>query len=194
MLDDQHLFRVTDLKQYAFCARVIYYERLLPHVRPRTIMMDAGKEAHEDEAKRAARRTLAKYDVLSGQRQFDVRIESETLWLSGLIDEVVHSADGEIFPVDYKLADKAGRHHHVQLTAYALLIEEAYHTTVKRGFIYLLRTRKLVEVPIKPALREQVQVILAALHHMIATESMPPLPKSLNFCPSCEFRRFCNDV
>ena len=44
---------VTDLKNYAHCPRVTFFEKCLPDVRPRVYAMDAGQEAHEEERARA---------------------------------------------------------------------------------------------------------------------------------------------
>src|SRR5690242_3436884 len=86
------LFTVTDVKQFVYCGRVIFYERCLPHLRPRTYKMDAGRAEHEDEQKRAARRNLSQYALGEGKRAFDVAITAPTLKLTGLIDEVVYVA------------------------------------------------------------------------------------------------------
>lgn len=195
MLDDHHFLTVTDLKQYSYCPRIIFYERCLPHVRPRTYKMDAGRDAHEDEQKRAVRRTLSKYEVDGkGERLFDVRLVSTSLQLVGLVDEVVSTETGEIFPVDYKLAKKVSPNHRLQLTAYSLLLEEAFGISVARGFIYLILSRNTVEINITDQQREQVKTLLREMQNMIEAEQMPPPTTKISRCANCEFRRFCNDV
>lgn len=193
MLDDGGYFTVTDLKQYAFCPRVIFYERCLPHVRPRTYKMDAGQDAHEEEAGRAAQRTLAAYGLPAGERCFDVRLVSPRLRLSGKLDELVKTGD-EWIPVDYKLAKAVGTNHRVQLAAYAALLEDVEGIPVRRGFIYLIPARKTVEVPMTAALREQLRAALEEVWTLVTREIMPPATSFRNSCPACEFRRFCNDV
>src|SRR4051812_43849528 len=131
MLDDELYFTVTDLKQFTFCPRVLFYERCLPHIRPRTYKMDAGHDVHEDEPKRAVRRTLYAYEVEGGKRLFDVALSSDLLRLCGKIDEVVQTNTGEYFPVDYKLAHKEGANHQIQVAAYALLMEDAWKIKVQ---------------------------------------------------------------
>lgn len=194
MLDDAHRFTVTDLKQFGYCARVVYYERCLPHIRPRTYKMQAGKAAHEQEPKRAMRRSLSGYGELAGERFFDVSLSSARLNLSGTIDEVVRTANGELFPVDYKLARQASKPYKLQLAAYALLLQDVENVTVQRGYIYLILTRKLVHVTMTPALFSAVEQALAALETIVAEERMPPAAENRNLCAACEFRRFCNDV
>ena len=194
MLDDRQLITVTDLKQYAYCPRVIYYERCMPHIRPRTYMMDAGKDAHEEEQRRAARRLITPYDVLEGERRFNLRLMSETLGLWGMLDEVVFAPGSQAVPVDYKLATSVGNNHRVQLTAYALLLEADGQHQVPWGFVYLIPKRKLVKVVITPQLRESTHALIRQVQEMIRLEHMPAPIDRIGQCAACEFRRFCNDV
>jgi len=194
MLDDQYLFTVTDLKQFDYCARVVFYERCLPRVRPRTYKMDVGRDVHQDEQHRASRRSLAGYGLPAGERHFDVRLHSERLGLHGKLDELVISSDGDCFPVDYKLAKQVATNHRLQLAAYALLLEDMRDVRIERGYIYLMPTRKTVEVAITPKLRSAVETRLRDLQRMVETEAMPPPTDVRARCFDCEFRRFCNDV
>lgn len=194
MLDDTISLAVTDLKQYAYCPRVVFYERCLPHVRPRTYKMDAGKERHEHEASRSARRTLKRYDADEGERRFNVRLFSLQMALHGLLDEVITLLDGTAIPVDYKQASKISPNHRIQLTAYALLLEECESTKVERGLIYLIPVHKHIEVPITTQLRERTNSLLEEIRIMIETERMPAAVVQKSQCASCEFRRFCNDT
>lgn len=192
-LTDEITFTITDLKQYSYCPRIFYYHACLPDVRPVTAKMQHGIQAHEQEQKRAARRTLHQYHVVEGERQFDVPVVSSALRLSGQIDEVVVSPEGT-FPVDYKLAKHPGQHFKLQLTAYAMLLEEMTNTRIKQGYLYLIPKRELVTVRFTTKLR---QMVTDALRHMteIANEEwMPPPTDKHQRCIDCEFRRFCNDV
>lgn len=194
MLDDQLLFTVTDVKQFVYCGRVIYYERCLPHVRPRTYKMDAGRDEHTDEQKRAARRNFSKHAIGAAERRFDVAVTNEALKLTGLIDEVVYTPDGEIFPVDYKLAKKVSPNHKLQLAAYAMLLDAGAARLVTRSFLYLIPLRQMVEIPITAAMRQQVYMLLQQLQETVLQERMPARAPNPNNCIGCEFRRFCNDV
>ena len=194
MLDDLPLFTVTDLKQFTYCPRVVFYEQCLPRVRPRTYKMDAGRDAHDIEAKRAARRNLSQYGEMEGERYFDVALTSVRLGLTGIVDEVVRTGEGAWFPVDYKLAKQASPHYRVQLAAYAMLLEDVETIVVDKGFIYLIPPRKMVELPINSQLRYRVLTLLTHMREMVIHELMPAPAVNPNFCTSCEFRRFCNDV
>lgn len=194
MIDQpQPIFTMTDLKQYIYCPRIFFYHACLPKIRPTTAKMQHGIDAHETEQKRATRRTMHQYHVIEGERHFDVPVFSNTLRLSGQIDEVVESPDG-IFPVDYKLAKHAGFHFKIQLTAYALLLEEQTNTSIKVGYLYLIRPRTMVEVRFTPKLRKTILHALEQMWQIVDEEIMPPPTSHPQQCTDCEFRRFCNDV
>lgn len=194
MLDDAPLtFTITDLKQYIYCPRIFYYHACLPDVRPVTAKMRHGIDAHEAEQKRAARRTTHAYHVEDGVRHFDLPVFSDRLRLSGQVDEVVESAAG-LFPVDYKLAKKAGYHFKLQLTAYAMLLEVMTGEQIKQGYLYLMRSRQTVLVRFTPKLRAGVEAAVTAMHTIATDELMPEPTPCRQRCPDCEFRRFCNDV
>jgi CRISPR-associated exonuclease Cas4 len=188
-----HQVTITLLKQYTYCPRVVYYETCTPGIRPRTYKMQAGEDAHKRERERASRRSLVAYDLPGGERRFDVRIISPALDLSGLIDEVVLTAD-EAIVIDYKLAAWTGDNHLVQLGAYGLLAEEAFNLPIRRGFIYLLKPRRFELVPIDEPLRNSVMETLRNVQYIRLREYMPPPVEQRSKCVSCEFRRFCNDI
>jgi CRISPR-associated exonuclease Cas4 len=193
---NEALFRVTDLKQYQYCPRIIYYHACLPDVRPTTYKMQAGIDAHEREKRKAARRVLESFSAIEGLRHFDVTIVSERLGLSSQIDEVIEVLKPErrLIPIDYKLSRTPGDHFKVQLTAYALLLEDAWHLPVTLGYLYLIPLRKRVEVPISRSLRNSVKTALTTMHRIVRDETMPLPTQWRQRCTGCEFRRFCNDV
>jgi CRISPR-associated exonuclease Cas4 len=191
---------VTDLKQWAYCPRVVWYYYCLPDIRPITTLMEAGIARHREEAGREERRSLRPYGIATGERAFDLPLHSQALGLRGRLDLAIavpsRSATGaEAVVVEYKDSEqRAGKHFKLQLTAYALLLEEAWELPVRRGFFYHIPLRRAEAISITPALRQQVRNAVAAMHEAIRGEAMPPPPASRRPCVSCEFRRFCNDV
>lgn len=199
-MNDLYLFDVTDVKQYACCPRLVYYRICLPDIRPLTYTMEEGIQSHQQEEERENRRSLQNYGLERGERLFHYAITSEKLGLKGLIDMVIISpsleaTEKEIFPVEYKNSEqKIGLHFKLQLAAYALLLEEVFHTSVRRAFLYSIPRRRAEEVPITPALRKKVGMILQQMRQMLLSEQMPEQTREYRRCPTCEFRRFCNDV
>lgn len=190
---DSTLFTVTDLKQYDYCPRILYYHRCLPDIRPTVTKMEVAIRRHEDEPKRALRRTMHLEGMENAERRFDVPLVSTRLGLSGQVDELIWH-DGAIVPVDYKLARKAQDHFKLQLMTYALLAEEHYQTQIKFGLLYLIQARKTVRVTFSSQLRRKVVESVAQMRRIAEMETMPAPPDSIRPCLECEFRRFCNDV
>jgi CRISPR-associated exonuclease Cas4 len=197
-IEERTVFTVTDLKQYAYCPRVVFYTYCLPLLRPTTYKMEAGVAAHAEAGERERRRTLAAYGLAEGERRFDVWVASERLGLRGRIDLVIETGEGEKhewIPVDYKqTARRAGAHYKRQLAAYGMMLKETLGGTARRGFIYSLVTRKAEEVTLTERLRDEVRETVAAMREMVERETMPEPPRSHQPCVNCEFRRFCNDV
>ena len=206
---ERTVFTVTDLKQYAYCPRIVFYTYCLPLVRPTTGKMDEGRLAHEEARDRERRRTLRIYGLENARRHFDVWVASDQLGLTGRIDLVLEvapdspgpavapdsSGPAEWIPVDYKqTARRAGPHLRRQLAAYSIMLEETWGGAVRRGFIYSLITRRAEEVLLTAALRREVRETVAAMREMVDRERMPDPPPSRKPCVNCEFRRFCNDV
>jgi CRISPR-associated exonuclease Cas4 len=190
-------FTVTDLKQYTYCPRVVFYTYCLPLLRPTTYKMEAGISAHEKGGKRERRRTLAAYGLEEGVRHFEVQVASEELGLRGRIDLVIEleGEEQEWIVVDYKQTTRGpGRHIRRQLAAYGMMLEEMWGGAVRRGFVYSLVTRKTEEIALTKRLRGEVRELVAAMREMVEREAMPDAPRSRRPCVNCEFRRFCNDV
>ena len=190
-------WRVTDLKQYSYCARILYYYTCLPRVRPTTYKMEASLEAHTAAEGLEQRRSLRSYGVKSGERQFSVSLVSERLGMRGQVDMVIETGSGgqrELIPVDYKLSDKAAEHFQLQLAAYAVMLEDTWGEVVKRGFLYLIPLRQAREVRITCRLRSALDEALTAMNGMLLREEMPPPTRHRAKCVACEFHRFCNDV
>jgi|SRR5271157_3083369 len=188
-------FRVTDLKQWVYCPRILYYTVCLPDVRPVTFKMQAGVEAGRDEEGRESRRSLRAYGLSEGRREFNVPLVSDRMGLRGTVDMVIWlEGQGDVIPVDYKLSEIAGVHFKLQLAAYGLMLEEISGLFARRGFLYSIPRRKAEEVSIDKRIRDRLAVTLDAMHRMLRYEAMPdPTPQRAK-CVACEFRRFCNDV
>ncbi len=189
-------FRVTDLKQWVYCPRILFYILCLPDVRPITYKMQAGIEEGQREEEREARRSLKVYGLKEGRREYNVLLSSNDYGLRGIADMViwVDHPVAEVIPVDYKLSQVAGEHFQMQLMAYGLLLEEQSGWTPRRGFLYEIERRKAEEVRFTPRLRQKLLHTLDEMQQMLWTERMPEPTSNRRKCLTCEFRRFCNDV
>jgi CRISPR-associated exonuclease Cas4 len=199
-MSDTVLIDVTDIKQYICCPRLVYYRYCLPHIRPLTYSMEVGIQAHHQEEEREARRSLRTYGIEQAERLFHYPVTSEALQIKGKIDLVLivpslEASEKEVVVVEYKYSEqKAGPHFKAQLAAYALLLEEALHIPARRSFLYSIPLRKAEAVPITPQLRKKVQSVTREIKDLMSGEQMPEPTPAQRRCPTCEFRRFCNDV
>lgn len=191
---------VTDLKQWTYCPRVVYYRYCLPDIRPVTDLMRLGITSHRDEVGREERRSLRTYGLTVGERAFDVELRSERLQLRGRLDLAIAvpdstSPNAEAIVIEYKESERVdATHFKLQLAVYGLLLEEVWGLPVKRGFLYSIPLRQATPVPLTPTLRRKAEDTCGALRAAVVQERMPPPPASRRPCVSCEFRRFCNDV
>lgn len=191
---------VTDLKQWRYCPRVVWYRHCLPAVRPITDLMAHGIARHRDEAGREERRSLRPYGLAAGERSFDLALYSARLGLRGRLDLAIATPDrvspgAEAVVVEYKDSEqRPGAHFKLQLAAYALLLEEAWGLSVRAGWVYQIPLRRAERVAITPSLRRQVTEAVATIQGAIGGEVLPEPPASRRPCVGCEFRRFCNDV
>jgi CRISPR-associated exonuclease Cas4 len=194
------MFTVTDLKQYTYCPRIVYYHHCLPAIRPVTYKMEAGVEAGAAEEMRELRRSLRPYGLRRGERHLDVELTSAGWGLRGRADLVIDTDDNpsgtrELIPVDFKLSPgRLGANIRLQLLAYGVVLEETWGVPSRRGFIYFIPRRRAVEVPFTSELRTRFETSLAAMRDIVERERMPPPTRSRARCEVCEFRRFCNDV
>ncbi|MEW6179860.1 MAG: CRISPR-associated protein Cas4 [Chloroflexota bacterium] len=195
--DQEAPLMVTDLKQWIYCRRILFYLTCLPDVRPTTYLMEVGSEQGKAEETRELRRALHRYGLENGRREFGVRLSSPRLGLRGVVDMVIwldEQQPPQVLPVDFKLSHTLGEHVKLQLTAYGMLLEEVTGRQSPRGFIYQIPLRKAVEVPFSAGLRRKFENELAEMLSVIRGEQMPPPAKKISQCVVCEFRRFCNDV
>jgi len=186
--------RVNDLKQYAYCQRIVYYQYVLPVEKKATYKMERGKVAQEQIQRLESRRKLRRYGLEAGSRKFDIWIRSGRLGLSGKLDMLIET-DSECFPVDFKWT-KGGvqRNHLFQLGVYSLLVEERFGKPVRTGFVYLLIQEDAVHYPMTQELKEACRVALRDIRSMIREERFPDPPKERAKCVECEYQNFCRDI
>lgn len=186
--------RVSDIKQYFYCPRIIYYTYCLPVPRPVTHAMEIGAAEHEVISVLERRRSMKPYDLREGERSFHVSLQSPSLGLTGVVDMLV-TTEERAFPVEFKhTVQRLNMNAKCQLAAYAMMVEECLDRSVDCGFIYRIMKQDLTSVPISSALRQRVSHALAEMRGLIMQERLPDPPRQRGKCVECEFRRYCRDV
>lgn len=186
--------RVNDLKQFAYCPRIVFYNTVMPVERKTTVKMERGKQEEFELGALEKRRTLRRYQLDSGERRFHVWLQSQKLGLSGKLDLLIISPQG-YFPVDFKYTRGRPRRNHLyQLAGYAMLVEEAFHTQVTTGFIYLAPAQAVVAAPLTPQFKQHTVARLQEIRTMIREGILPPPTPVRGRCLECEFRNYCGDI
>jgi CRISPR-associated exonuclease Cas4 len=190
------LIRLTDLKNWAYCPRVVYYHRLLPEAAPMTGKMRSGLGAQELIEKLELRRTLDRYNFAGAERVFGRWLSDEALGLSGRVDLIlVREETRDAAVVDYKLTSgDPGDNHLLQVHGYALLVERAYRVTVDQAFLYRIPDERVFVIPIEKMGRERVVSAIEEIRNMIAEQLLPPPTPVRSKCADCEFANYCGDV
>jgi CRISPR-associated exonuclease Cas4 len=140
---------VSDVKQYLYCPKIIYFDHVLHIPKPPDQKLETGKEKHDSiTAKERRRKGALFYDpeLDQAEKMFRVALESSSLGLRGVLDYLVKT-EREFIPVDYKFSSShnGGVHlnHKYQLAAYALLVEDNFNTIIRRGFIHYSKDRSM---------------------------------------------------
>ncbi|MBC7127708.1 MAG: CRISPR-associated protein Cas4 [Candidatus Methanosuratus sp.] len=185
---------VADIAQYFYCPRKIYYLKVLGvPFRVRRKMELGNEEDEKEEVRLEERIAIYGFDRSSVKEIIhDLYLEDAKLGLAGQVDVVIRLDTGEYIPVDSKYTDQVEvqRNYRKQLVAYALLIEGAFHTKVRRGIIYFTKQKKPVVVPLLEEDKSSLQKDLESIRRILTRESIPR-KVSESKCGYCEVARFC---
>lgn len=188
------LIPVTDLKQWAYCQRIVYYHRVMPGVGKPTFKMKEAVAAQDLVEGLEMRRGVKAYGLEDARRRFHVWLRDEVVGLSGKADLLLESSD-QVAAVDFKLSSgEVGENHRMQLAGYSMLAEAACGLPARWGFLYRIPDNRVFAVEITQALREAVRVAIAAIHEMAETQSCPSPTPVRKRCTECEFSNYCGDV
>ncbi|MBI3398594.1 MAG: CRISPR-associated protein Cas4 [Deltaproteobacteria bacterium] len=186
--------RVSDLKQFVYCPRVVFYNYVMPVEKKTTFKMEHGKIAEDKIDRLENRRKLKRYGLSGGKREFHKQLYSEKYGLSGKVDLLIKT-DAAYYPVDFKYtASQPHKNHLYQLLGYAIILEDIYHCSVDKGFIYLIPKEDAVVFDLTGELKEETKNMLDNIRNMIHCQQIPPPVKLQAKCLDCEYRNFCGDV
>jgi CRISPR-associated exonuclease Cas4 len=109
------LLSVTDLKQWSYCPRIVYYHQVMPGVGQPTYKMKEALRAQDMIENLEMRRTLKEYGLDDAERNFGVWLTDLALGISGKIDLLLKGKT-EASVVDFKLTSgEPGENHYMQL-------------------------------------------------------------------------------
>jgi CRISPR-associated exonuclease Cas4 len=189
------LLTPTDLLQYCYCPRFIYFERVLmiPERQEKRFKVQKGRKVHTQRALRNRDYKRRKLDVV--EKKVEVPIKCEELGFRGEVDEVLFLADGTACPLDYKYAEWKGRiwiSHRLQNVLYGLMIREAFDRPVTRGYLVFTRSKSHVkEVEHGDKDVQRVMEAREEILRIIRTGYYPDGTRWEARCGDCCYRNIC---
>lgn len=188
------LIPVTDLKQWAYCGRIVYYHRAMPSVGKPTYKMKEAVAAQELIEHLEMRRSLRAYGLEGAQRLFNVWMTDARLGLSGKVDLLLQTAE-EVAVVDFKLTSGTpGENHRLQLAGYSLLAEATFGLPARSGFLFRIPDNCVFAVAITDELRRAASAAVACIRQLAETQWCPAPTAVRARCLECEFANYCADV
>jgi CRISPR-associated exonuclease Cas4 len=191
------MITVSDVKQYLYCPKIIYFDHVLHVPKPPDQKLETGKEKHEDLTSKEKRRKGAIFydqELDQAEKLFRVALESSTLGLRGVLDYLVKT-EREFIPVDYKFGSSHSGcvhlNHKYQLAAYALLVEENFKSIVRRGFVHYSKDRVNVQMDFNDEIRRRTLKMIHEIEWIIEEEIEPISTRNPGRCTDCEYDRYC---
>jgi CRISPR-associated exonuclease Cas4 len=187
-------FRVTDLKQFAYCRRIPFYQHVMGFHGKHTYKMEQGKAAQDAMESLEKRRRFREYGLSDGNRHFGLSLYSRGLGVSGKLDLLIETSDA-CYPVDFKYTTGRPHHNHLlQLAGYSLLVAEHFSKCVPAGFIFIITDDATFRFAMTDALLSEARSALVTMQDMIEREIFPDPTLVRARCTDCEYRNFCGDV
>lgn len=186
--------RVSDLKQFVYCPRIVFYNYVMPVEKKTTFKMEYGKIAEDKIDRLESRRKLKRYGLSGGKREFHKQVYSKKYGLSGKVDLLIETASS-CYPVDFKYTISQPRKNHLyQLLGYAVILEDTHNCNVDKGFVYLIPKEDAVVFDLSSELKEETKKLIDEIRQMIYCQQTPPPVKERVKCLDCEYRNFCGDI
>jgi len=195
MMDDAPIINISDVLEYTFCPRFIYYIYCLdiPQHEERRFKVLKGREAHEERRINNPEYLRKKLGVT--RKETSVFLASKKHHIKGIVDEVLFLEDGRAAPLEYKFAEyknKVFKTYKHQLTLHALMIKENYNIEVNRGYICYTRSNNLVkQIDIKLNDFKKVSQTIHEILQIIDKGFYPNKTKHKNKCIDCCYRNIC---
>ncbi len=183
----------SEIIQYLFCPRFIYFEKVLciPQHEEKSYKAMKGRHLHENKTRMNKEYLRKKLGVV---QKYQEQYLTNNL-LRGKVDEVLLLEDGTAAPLDYKFAkykDKVFNTYKTQLACYAWLIEENFNLPVNRGYLVYTRSKsKMVEVELDDAFKQDVKVKADEIVKIIDRNHFPKATRYKKRCMDCTYRNIC---
>lgn len=183
---------VNLIRQWCYCPRVVYYMELNDITIHRPAWVKQGEDFHKKERQLWKRRNLSRFNLDEGKIYHNLLLKSEKLPFHGIVDMAIESSDA-VYAIEFKLSTKsAKRKDWLQLTAYAMLLEEKFSKPSRFGFL-TGKGNVLYKIKIDKQKRQEVLEIVNKINDMLEKGVKPDSSATAVQCCACEYINFCND-
>lgn len=185
----------SEVVEYAYCPRFIYFINCLniPQHEELRYKVLQGREIHR--VRDQQNRGYLRKKIGCVKKEIDVYLASPRIRVRGVVDEVLHFADGTAAPLDYKLTeyrDYTFKTHRFQSTLYAMLIADIYQKPVKKGYIcYLKGGSTMKECEFTGQDFQEMEAVLDDIFGIIERGYYPKGTSSKVRCSDCCYRNIC---
>lgn len=188
------VLRVTGLKNWLRCPRLLYFQEVMGLDTPPTVKMKEGKQAQEELERLDKRRTVGRYGVDRRERIYGRQLRSERLGLTGCPDLLLEGP-ASVTVVEFKLtaADPASTEW-LQLASYGVLVEDVMGKPVDQVMVYRIPDEAVFRHAFHDGWRRRVAEVLAAARSVREGRVIPEAPEGGTVCRSCEYINFCGDT
>ena len=130
------------------------------------------------------------WDNLDSIYLSEIRVESETLKLRGRVDRIeLQKNENNVIPYEIKSRDdRVFPSDELQLTAYAMLLEDMYKMQIKKGIIELGNKKHELEITEKN--KSRVLQIADKIREMHKNPA-PEMQSNFNKCSQCDLKEQC---
>lgn len=189
------IITISDVLEYLFCPRFIYFMHCLaiPQHEGSRFKVIKGREVHDE--KRITNTEYLRKKLGVVRKEINVFIASKNHNIKGIVDEVLFLEDGTASPFEYKYAefkDTIFQTYKFQLVLHALMIKENYRIDVKKGFICFTRSNNHIEEIIftEKDFKKGLEIIHEILR-IIDKGFYPGKSKYKNKCIDCCYCNIC---
>lgn len=193
--DSETIITISDVLEYLFCPRFIYYMYCLDiqqHQEKRFKVLK-GREVHE--TRKLTNRDYVRKKLNCIRKESEVFIASKEYHIKGIVDEVLFLEDGTAAPLEYKFAeykDRLFKTYKFQMILQAILIRENYNIEVNRSYICYTRSNSLVkEIEISPSDFKKAEKIIEEILDIVQKGLYPKTSRSSRKCVDCCYRNIC---
>lgn len=172
--------RVSALHALTYCER-LYYLQHVEDISTPDDKVHAGRTLHEAELDRTR-------DWQS------LELASESWGIRGKAD-FARYRDGNLVAIEHKKGRSKGNHAWdtdiLQVTAYAVLLEEHFGKAVPEGRIRYHATNKTVRVTVDDAARDRLRASISRARELSRSLQRPPVTDNENLCAKCSLAPVC---